>query len=237
MNTLQTTHEVPLDKLADADLAARIAQRDQQAFALLMRRHNQRLFRAARSILRNDAEAEDAVQEAYLHAWHAIDSFRGDARLSTWLTRIVVNEALGRARKAARRDGLAGLHSGEEDFDNESENDMKAPLNESPESSAMRGQARAMLEASIDALPEQFRTVFVMRAVEEMSGEEVALCLNIPEATVRSRFFRARSQLRAALLEHADSACAEAFSFDGARCDRIVTNVLARLNNTPSDDF
>ena len=237
MNTHDITHAVPLDTLTDAGLAERIAQRDQQAFALLMRRHNQRLFRAARSILRNDAEAEDAVQEAYLHAWNAIDRFRGDARLSTWLTRIVVNEALGRVRKEARRDGLAELHGGDDEINDDSENDMTAPLNQTPESSAMRAQARALLEASIDALPEQFRTVFVMRAVEEMSGEEVALCLDIPEATVRSRFFRARSQLRAALLEHADHACSDAFSFDGARCDRIVANVLARLNNTPSDDF
>ena len=215
-----------MNSLTDVELAARIAQRDQQAFAVLMRRYNQRLFRTARSILHNDAEAEDAVQETYLHAWTSIESFRGDAKMSTWLTRIAVNEALGRVRKTARRGQITHIHDNVEDISDASEADMvKAPLHESPESPA------------IDSLPEQFRVVFVMRAVEEMSGEEVALCLDIPEATVRSRFFRARGQLRGALLQHVDSAFADVFSFDGARCDRIVANVLERLNHTPSDAF
>lgn len=227
--------EVPIENLTDVELAERIAQRDQKAFAVVMRRHNQRLFRTARSILHNDAEAEDAVQESYMHAYNSIQLFRGDAKLSTWLTRIVVNESLGRVRKAGRRDHLALVRGDEDDINDANEIDMKASPNESPESSAMRAQARALLETSIDALPEQFRTVFVMRAVEEMSCEEVALCLDISEATVRSRFFRARSQLRTALLEHADHACADAFSFDGARCDRIVAAVLTRLDSTPSD--
>lgn len=227
-----------MNSLTDVELAARIAQRDQQAFAVLMRRHNQRLFRTARSILHNDAEAEDAVQETYLHAWSSIEHFRGDPKMSTWLTRIAVNEALGRVRKTARRDQITHMHDNVEDISDASEADMvKAPLRESPETHAMRGQARAMLESAIDSLPEQFRVVFVMRAVEEMSGEEVALCLDIPEATVRSRFFRARGQLRGALLHHVDSAFADVFSFDGVRCDRIVANVLERLNHTPSDAF
>lgn len=139
------------------------------------------------------------------------------------------------AHKAGRRAQITNLHGDGGDINDLDEADMKPSSTESPESSAMRAQARAMLESSIDALPEQFRTVFVMRAVEEMSGEEVALCLNIPEATVRSRYFRARSQLRAAMLDHVDSAFGDVFSFDGARCDRIVATVLERLNNPPSD--
>jgi RNA polymerase sigma-70 factor (ECF subfamily) len=115
------------------------------------------------------------------------------------------------------------------------EADMNDAATESAERQAMRAQARQLLEASIDALPEAFRTVFVLRAVQEMSGEEVALCLDIPEATVRSRFFRARSQLRSALLAQFDLAFEDVFSFDGARCDRIVAAVLAQLPRTPSD--
>lgn len=235
MNTDQVPSDIPVETLTDAALAARIAAGDQKAFALLMRRHNQRLFRTARSILHNDAEAEDAVQESYLLAYRSIALFRADAKLSTWLTRIVVNESLGRVRKAGRRDQLSLIRGAEDDINDANEVDMKASTNESPENSAIRAQARALLETSIDALPEQFRTVFVMRAVEEMSGEEVALCLGIPEATVRSRFFRARSQLRTALLDHADYACSDAFAFDGARCDRIVATVLARICSMPSD--
>jgi RNA polymerase sigma-70 factor, ECF subfamily len=226
MQTL--TNSAPLDQLDDAGLAARIAAGDQDAFVLLMRRHNQRLFRTARSILRDDAEAEDAVQDAYLQAYRAIGQFRADARLSTWLTRIVANEAIARSRKRSRRAQVVQLHA-DGDIDNDpSENTMNEG-SQSPEQQAMRAQARHMLEASIDKLPEAFRTVFMLRAVEEMSGEEVARCLDIPEATVRSRFFRARSQLRAALLNQIDMAFEDVFSFDGARCDRIVASVLAQL--------
>jgi RNA polymerase sigma-70 factor (ECF subfamily) len=233
---MQTAIRHPLpDNPSDVELAARIAAHDQNAFVILMRRHNQRLFRTARSILHNDAEAEDAVQESYLQAYRSINTFRGDAKLSTWLTRIVVNQSLARIRRAGRRAQITSLYADEENNHDVSEAEMKPSTAESPEGSAMRAQARALLESSIDALPEQFRTVFVMRAVEEMSGEEVALCLGIPEATVRSRFFRARSQLRSALLDHVDSAFGDVFSFDGARCDRIVATVLDRLNIAPSD--
>lgn len=220
------------ESLSDAGLAARIAGGDQVAFTTLMRRHNQRLFRTARSILHDDAEAEDALQDAYLLAYRSIDSFRGEASLSTWLTRIVVNTCLARVRRSRRRAKVVPLSIVALDEPEQEEVDMNAPQ---PDESAMRMQARALLEASIDALPESFRTVFVMRAVEEMSGEEVALCLGIPEATVRSRFFRARGLLRAALLRHMDVAFDDAFAFDGARCDRIVANVLARLARPPSD--
>jgi RNA polymerase sigma-70 factor (ECF subfamily) len=219
---------------SDAELAQRIGAGDQRAFELLMRRHNQLLFRTARSILHDDAEAEDVVQDTYLLAYRAIGQFRGDARLSTWLTRIVVNEAIARSRKTTRQAKVIRLHP-DGDINNEIiEADMTDAATESAERQAMRAQARHLLEASIDALPEAFRTVFVLRAVEEMSGEEVARCLDIPEATVRSRFFRARSQLRTSLLAQFDLAFEDVFSFDGARCDRIVAAVLAQLPPSPS---
>lgn len=214
---------------SDAELARNIAAGDQQAFVLLMRRHNQRLFRTARSILRDDADAEDAVQEAYLQAYRAMGKFRGDARLSTWLTRIVVNESIARARKRTRSAEVMQLQPAAYADHDPVEPGMNASGTESPELGARRAQARRLLEQSIDALPEAFRSVFILRAVEEMSCDEVARCLDIPEATVRSRFFRARAQLRAALFNEIDLAFEEVFSFDGARCDRIVEAVQARL--------
>jgi RNA polymerase sigma-70 factor (ECF subfamily) len=222
-----------IDKnISDAELAQRVASRDQDAFTLLMRRYNQLLYRTARSIVRDDSEAEDVLQDAYLQAYRAIGQFRGDAKLSTWLTRIVVNAAIARSRKSARQAEVMQLHVDAESNNDLTEVNMNAGVTESPENGAIRAQARQILEKSIDALPDVFRTVFVLRAVEEMSGEEVAACLEIPEATVRSRFFRARSLLRASLSREFDFAIEQAFSFDGARCDRIVEGVLARLQDS-----
>jgi RNA polymerase sigma-70 factor (ECF subfamily) len=216
---------------SDADLAAAIRGGDQRAFALLMRRMNRPLYRTARSILRDDAEAEDALQDAYLQAFRGIASWRGDATLKTWLTRIVVNEAIARSRKSSRRASVIQLQGQPGGDAEEAEMEQTSP--EQPEQSALRSQLRAVLERSIDALPENFRTVFMLRAVEEMGVDEVAACLGIPEATVRSRFFRARALLRQALESHIDFATTDAFGFDGARCDRIVAAVMRRLRAEP----
>lgn len=227
---MRTATSTTLDPQAsDADLARRIGEGDQDAFVLMMRRHNRMLFRAARSVLRDDAEAEDALQDGYLQAYRSIGQFRGQAKLSTWLTRIVVNEAIARARKSRRHAGVTRIYPGDDPEPQASAEHGALPGVASPEHSAMRAEARVLLEQSLDALPEAFRTVFILRAVEEMSGEEVAACLGIPEATVRTRFFRARAMLRAALASQIDLALEEAFSFDGARCDRVVAAVLARV--------
>jgi RNA polymerase sigma-70 factor (ECF subfamily) len=226
---MQAASKLKQDSPSDADLARRIAAHDQGAFVLLMRRHNQKLFRTARSILRDDAEAEDALQDAYLQAYRAIGQFRGDAKLSTWLTRIVVNESIARSRKSSRRADVTPLFAGDEPDNLTAQASMEPDQTDSPEQGAMRAQARALLEQALDGLPEVFRVVFMLRAVEEMSGEEVAASLGIPEATVRSRFFRARAMLRASLSSQFDLAMVDAFSFDGARCDRIVAAVLRQL--------
>ena len=196
------------------------------AFELLMRTHNQRLYRTARSILRDDAEAEDVVQEAYLLAYRKAASFRGEASVSTWLTRIVVNEANARLRRQQRRDGILRLVPGSRE---DAVDDAPGAATGRPEEAALRLEARRLIEARIDALPERLRTVFVLRAVEDMSAGETAAALGIPEATVRSCFFRARAMLRTALAHDFDEAAASAFAFDGARCDRIVAAVLARV--------
>ncbi|HET9976192.1 MAG TPA: RNA polymerase sigma factor, partial [Burkholderiaceae bacterium] len=202
----------------DVELARRAADGDDAAFEAIMRRHNRLLFRTARSILRSDAETEDAVQEAYLRAWRSIANFRADARLSTWLARIVINEALGRLR---RRGGIVIALPGATDGDDAPpEERIAGDADEQPEQAAMRREVRRLMEARIDALPEAFRTVFMLRAVEELSVEEVAAALALPEATVRTRHFRARGLLREGLSRDIDLALGDAFSFDGARCDR-----------------
>jgi len=221
------TASIAYGKLTDLELAQRIAAGDKGAFELLMRRHNQMLYRTARSILKDEAEAEDAVQEGYLLAYRGMSGFRGDAKLSTWLVRIVVNEAISRARKRSRGAEIIQL-GGETQEDRETvEGNMDDALPEQPEGAAQRTQTRRLLEAKIDELPDAFRTVFVLRALEELSVEESSVALGIPEATVRSRFFRARGLLREALSKEIDLAYGDAFAFAGARCDRIVAGVLA----------
>ncbi|HEX2585322.1 MAG TPA: RNA polymerase sigma factor [Steroidobacteraceae bacterium] len=207
----------------DIELTRLAAAGNKSAFELIMRRHNRLLFRTARSILKNDADSEDALQEAYVKAWRALKDFRDDAKLSTWLVRIVVNEALGRVRRQNAAiiplDSYVHTHSsGDETMDEQQ------PTH--PEFQVTSIQVRQLLESHIDALPDTFRTVFVLRAVQELSVEETAVALQIPEATVRSRFFRARGLLREALAREIDVATANAFAFDGTRCDRIVSKVI-----------
>jgi RNA polymerase sigma-70 factor (ECF subfamily) len=227
----QAVPDPVLKSLTDPELARRVAGGDIAAFRLLMRRHNQTLYRTARSILRDDAEAEDAVQEAYLLAYRAMGGFRGDAKLSTWLVRIVVNEALGRKRKAARSAEIIRLDGDAGSAIESAEVNMSDATPEQPEHEAMRAQTRRLLEKKVDELPDAFRAVFVLRAIEEMSVEETAAALDLPEATVRSRLFRARSLLRESLAREIDFAFEDAFSFAGDRCDRIVAGVLARLGD------
>ena len=212
----------------DAELARAIVAGDLRAFEQLMRRYNRVLFRTARAILKDDSEAEDALQEAYLLAHRSMATFRGDARLSTWLTRIVANEALARRRKHARRAAILPLHHGDETA-TDGPADTEAPAMERPEHMTLRGEMRRLIEERIDALPDAYRVVFMLRAVEELSVEDTAQSLGIPEATVRTRFFRARSLLRESLARDVDRAYGDAFGFAGERCDRIVAHVMGRL--------
>lgn len=216
----------------DLELARDIVAGDTHAFELVMRRHNRMLFRVARSILVDEAESEDALQDAYLAAYTNIHSFQGGAKLSTWLARIVINEALGRLRKRKRTAVVvpfAATGHGESDNREDAMADASA---EQPDAAAMRAELRQLLERRIDELPAQFRTVLILRDVEEMTVEEAAECLDIPAATVRTRAFRARALLRESLARDIDFATANAFEFAGERCDRIVATVLDRLESS-----
>jgi RNA polymerase sigma-70 factor (ECF subfamily) len=208
---------------SDTELAHRVARGDTRAFEQIMRRYNRALFRTARAILRDDGLAEDAVQEAYLRAYGALGGFRGESKLSTWLIRIVANEALARLRKDARRAEVMPISGGDAV-------DLERPMDaDGPQQMAERGEMRRLLEAKIDLLPDSYRAVFVLRALEELSVEDTAAALGIPEATVRSRFFRARGLLRESVSREIDVAFDEAFGFAGTRCDCMVASVLARI--------
>ncbi|WP_423459651.1 RNA polymerase sigma factor [Ottowia sp. VDI28] len=211
----------------DLELALRAASGDEVAFEAIMRRHNRLLFRTARAILKSDADAEDALQQAYLRAWRALGEFRADARLSTWLVRIVVNEALGHLRR--RQAQIIPLEAAMTSTEPDTQRSLQDDADRRPDRKAMRSELRQLMEARIDTLPDDFRRVFVLRGVQEMSVEEVAHALAIPEATVRSRFFRARSLLREGLSQDLDMAVNDAFSFDGERCNRIVAAVRSKL--------
>ncbi len=234
------TPQVAVERVqeGDAELARRIGARDARAFETLMRTHNRLLYRLARSILKDDAEAEDAVQEAYLAAYRNIGAFRGGAKLSTWLARIVINEAYGRLRRQKRMGVVVPLEAPARAEDRIEPHPGEASMAEDvegPETAALRAELRRLLERRIDALPEQFRTAFILRDIEEMSVAEAAECLDVPPATVRSRAFRARAMLRESLARDIDVATVHAFGFAGERCDRIVAAVLARAQLTPSD--
>jgi len=217
--------------LTDDVLAARAAAGDGPAFAAIMRRHNRLLFRTARSILKSDVDAEDVLQEAYLRAWRSMAGFRAEAKLSTWLARIVINEALARLRRG-RGAQVIPLDGAAETGLEPMEERMVDDPDQQPDRVLMRAELRKLMEAGIDCLPDAFRTVFILRAVEEMSVEDVASALDLPEATVRTRLFRARGLLRERLARDIDLAMADAFSFDGERCDRIVAQVLSRAGVT-----
>ncbi|HEY4214221.1 MAG TPA: RNA polymerase sigma factor [Steroidobacteraceae bacterium] len=214
------------DALPELAVAQLIAEGDRGRFTALIRQYNRRLYRLARAVLRDDSEAEDALQDAYVSAYHSIQEFRGEASLSTWLSRLVLNECLGRLRRTERRSKVMTLVSPNDEMTDVAEDDDLRP-----DLIAARAQMRALLEQKLDQLPQAFRVVFVLRSVEELTVEETASALGIPEATVRSRLFRAKGLLREALAQEIDLAERDLFDFGGARCDGMVGRVLERLNS------
>jgi RNA polymerase sigma-70 factor, ECF subfamily len=215
---------------SEDDLVARARERDEFAIRTLIQRHNQRLYRIARGILRDDAEAEDAMQEGYLKAFSHLDDFEGNAAIGTWLCRIVINEALSRLRQ--RRPTVewnsmedAGMLSAEIiRFSTETRPD--------PERAAAQRQIRGLLEQAIDRLPDDFRIVLIARVVEEMSVQETATMLGIRPETVKTRLHRARLALRRTIEAQIGPAATEVFPFEDPRCRRTADIVIAKLAST-----
>lgn len=209
--------------LSDEQVVVEVLRGHTALFEVLMRRHNERIYRAARAIVRDEREAEDVMQQAYVNAYAHLRQFDGRARFSTWLTRIAVHEALRRVR---RRPTLASLDS---PGHSTVECPMPAAPSPDPERQAFSRELRALLESAIDALPDGSREVFMLRQVEGMSTGDVAETLDVTEDVVKTRLSRARAALRRDLLQRAGIASPEAFRFLRPRCDRVVAAVLARI--------
>ena len=219
-------HALDYASLPEADLVDLARQGHGEAFRAIMQRCNQRLFRTARSILRDDAEAEDVLQEAYVRAYAALDGFRGEAAVHTWLTRITINEA---RRRLSRRRPTVELEALDEAGAGRVVAFPAGPPVSDPEREAARAEARRLLERAVDRLPEPFRLVYILRDIQECSTEETAASLGVKPETVKTRLHRARRLLRAALDEQLGAAVTEAFPFLGRRCERITRAVMARL--------
>lgn len=209
-------------ELKDEEVVARVLSGETALFEILMRRYNQRLYRVSRVILRDDAEAEDVMQDAYVRAYEHLHQFAGKAAFSTWLTRIAIHEALARKRRRGRQEELDALPNG----DSMSLLKSSAP---NPEDLTATSQARELLEYAIERLPETYRTVVVLREVEEMSVADTATSLGVTEAVVKTRLHRAHAMLRKELYSRAKDRATDLYQFHAVRCDRVVKAVFERI--------
>ncbi|MGB9319205.1 MAG: RNA polymerase sigma factor [Pseudolabrys sp.] len=223
MSVTQATQAA--EKLGEEDLVRMARGRDEAAVRAITKRYNRRLFRIARSILRNDAEAEDVVQETYVRAFTGLDMFRGDAAFGTWITRIAMNEALGRLRRPTVDWETYGTNRSEAEI-------INFPISAAgsdPEKAMAQSEIRAVLEHAIDELPDAFRSVFVARIVEGMSVDETADLFGLQTQTVKTRLHRARVLLRAELDKQLGPALTSSFPFDGRRCERMTETIVERI--------
>lgn len=207
------------EPISDAEVVRRVLDGDTAVFEILMRRYNQRVYRAVRAVLRDDAEVEDVMQQAYLNAYSHLGQFAERAQFSTWLIRIAVNEALARVRKRGRLE----LDGGEDVIA------FAASDTPDPEQQALTAQMRAVVEAQVEALPMVYRTVLVLRDVEGLSTAEAASCLGVSEDVVKTRLHRARAMVRDGLTRRAGVTVESIYEFGNSRCDRVVAAVMARL--------
>jgi len=209
--------------LSDEQVVARVCDGQTALFEVLMRRHNERVYRAARAIVRNEAEAEDVMQQAYVNAYAHLRQFDGRASFATWVTRIAVHEALARVRRQARYTSMEFAHnrSGEELLIDK--------RSRTPETDVYAGELRRLLEAAVDRLPDGAREVFVLREVQGLSTSETSEVLGIAEDAVKARLSRAKRALRRDLTGVVEQVGASAFAFHQSRCDRIVSAVFARI--------
>jgi RNA polymerase sigma-70 factor (ECF subfamily) len=222
---------VAASAMTDEEVVERIHAGETALFEVIMRRYNRRLYRVSRSILGDDAEAEDVTQDAYVRAYLHLDQFDHRARFSTWLTRIAVHEALSRARKRQR---IVEIDAASELTEGRMKLESKMP---SPEQEVLTNTTRIMLEGAVDKLPETYRSVFMLREVEGMTTAETADCLDLSEEAVKVRLHRARSLLRKEIYAQTGAATASAFQFMGARCDRLVSAVMKRIEALSGDAF
>ena len=221
MGSNSNTLEAIAPAIPDEEVVSRVLEGETSLFELIIRRHNQRLFRATRAILKDETEAEDAMQEAYVRAYCHLDQFAGEAKFSTWLTKIAVYEALGRLRRSKLQEEMPDT--------------MKSRDN--PERAAYHSELQEAIEAAVDTLPPRYRSVFVLRDIEDMSGAETAECLGINEVAVKTRLHRARRMLRGRLERTISGAAGLAFGFGDQRCDRMTRLTMARIEQLSSAEM
>ncbi len=220
---------------SDEQVVERVLQGETALYEILMRRHNQRIYRAARAILGSDAEAEDVMQDAYVRAYQHLGQFEGRSKFSTWLTRIAVHEALARREKLKREQPIEVTPTGEQTATHRIE-DREAMKRwnanpADPERQAFQGEIGRLLEEAIDSLPDKYRSVLVLRDVEELDTFETAQSLGLTEEAVKVRLHRARALVRRGLYAHVGAAGPQAFRFHAERCDRVVAAVFSHLNS------
>lgn len=218
-------------ELRDEEVVARVLAGETALFEILMRRYNQRLYRVARVILRDDGEAEDVMQDAYVRAYQHLNQFAGKAAFSTWLTRIAIHEALARKRRRGRMEELDAFPAN---------GDVMSILKSSaptPETGAAQAEMRRILEEAVDRLPEAYRTVVVLREVEEMSVAETAESLGVTDAVVKTRLHRAHAMLRKQLYDRTRGGAANLYQFHAVRCDRVVKAVFDRIREKQPHDL
>jgi len=220
-------------QLSDGELLERARQGDASAFGTLIRQHDKNLYRIARSVLSDDQEAEDAVQEAYIRMFTGLRDFRGTASLRTWLTRIVLNEAIRRRRRLRSTLDLDVLHAAQERSRRPIHSSSLTARDRDPERAAAQNQIRKMLEQAIDDLPVAFRVVLIMRDVEEVSTAETAKLLGLREETVKTRLHRARRLLRESLGDQLAAVLKDVFPFERPRCDALVQRLVDQLGLSP----
>ena len=213
------------DTLTDEEIAARVLSGEKELYEVIMRRHNQRLYRISRAYVEDGNDAEDIVQQAYINAYEHLAGFQGRSRFSTWLTRIAINEAIARSKQKSRL-----LHLEPEYTDDRHRHEgrqVQSPKDDNPEETVMNDELRNVLERTIDGLPVKYRSVFVMREIDDMSVEETSECLGISQTNVKVRLNRAKEMLKRSIGEMYRGAAV--YHFDLVRCDRIVANVLSRV--------
>ena len=215
---------IKTEPLSDEEVVRRVLAGETALFEIIMRRYNQRLYRTARAILRDDGEAEDVMQDAYVRAYEHLSQFAGRSQFSTWLTRIAIHEALGRVRRRKRVEQFGTIES---DDVNSEVNVPATSLN--PEQQTSVSELGKALEDAILAIPEQYRLVLVMRDVEQLSTSDTAAALELSEENVKVRLHRARAMVRKQLFAQAGTEAPRAFGFMGERCDRVVARVLQRI--------
>jgi RNA polymerase sigma-70 factor (ECF subfamily) len=224
MDSLATDPASPLAALADIEIVRRVRAGDSALFEILMRRHNQKVYRAVRAVVKEESEAEDVMQQAYLNAFTHLDQFEERSQFSTWLIRISLNEAFGRRRKMRQYESMAQPSS-----DNDREKNALISPQADPERQAYAQELRRVLESAVDTLPETYRTVFMLRDIEGLSTSEAAAGLGVGDEAVKTRLHRARAMIRRAVTVRIGEVAAGAFPFDAPRCDRVVGAVLTRI--------